>query len=112
MVLRLGQFLVATKVVASRGAGQDRADVFATGDGLVIALADGAGGTGHGAEAAEGVIAAVAAHLAAAGAMSWKDVLAELDRKPVRLGHGQTTAVVLQVDERGINGAAVGDSAG
>jgi hypothetical protein len=68
--------------------GQDRAAVIVRPDGLVIALADGAGGTGNGAEAAQAVIDAVAA------GRDWQ----ELDDDPARLGHGQTTAVVLSLD--------------
>ncbi|MBA3465111.1 MAG: serine/threonine protein phosphatase [Deltaproteobacteria bacterium] len=69
-------------------------------DALVVALADGAGGTGNGAAAAQAVIDAVAAR------QDWQ----ALDEDPARLGHGQTTAIVLTVDANGIEGASVGDS--
>lgn len=81
--------------------GQDRAAVIVRDEGMVIALADGAGGTGNGAVAAQAVIDAVAS------GVDWQ----ALDDDPERLGHGQTTAVVLAVDANGIEGASVGDSA-
>jgi serine/threonine protein phosphatase PrpC len=48
-----------TTVVGVRGAGQDRAGVQEVGDRVVIALADGAGGTRGGAKAAQAVVDAV-----------------------------------------------------
>ena len=73
---------------------------------MVVALADGAGGTARGEVAAAAVVAA------AAGA--WGDdgaaLLAELDREGKRLGGGQATAVVLAVAAGVITGASVGDS--
>jgi serine/threonine protein phosphatase PrpC len=101
-------FLHVTKVIAMRGSGQDRAAVIETGDGIVIALADGAGGTANGGLAAQAVIDAVTA--AAHAPPAWDALLSELDRDPARLGHGQTTAVVLSVTGDGIHGASVGDS--
>jgi PPM family protein phosphatase len=80
--------------------GHDRAAVIERPEGLVVALADGAGGTGNGAMAAQAVIDAVAA------GQEWQ----ALDDDPARLAHGQTTAVVLTVDATGIIGASVGDS--
>jgi serine/threonine protein phosphatase PrpC len=97
-----------TKVVGMRGAGQDRAGVQEVGDSVVIALADGAGGTGGGSKAAQAVVDAVFA--AASQGPAWPGLLAELDRDAVRLGGGQTTAIVLSVTRTGIAGAAVGDS--
>jgi serine/threonine protein phosphatase PrpC len=90
----------AVEVVAASAKGQDRATVIARPDGLVIALADGAGGTGGGAAAAQAVIDAVVA------GTEWQ----ALDDDPARLGHGQTTAVVVTLSAAGIEGASVGDS--
>lgn len=96
------QFAVA--VVPTTG--QDRAAVFVRGEGLVIVLADGAGGTAGGAAAASAIVEGVGA----ASGEAWGDLLGELDADPRRLGFGQATAVVLSLDPRGIRGASVGDS--
>jgi serine/threonine protein phosphatase PrpC len=93
----------AIRVIAG-SAGQDRAAVFEPGSGLVVALADGAGGMGGGAEAATAVIEAARAATHA----DWGELLVELDGIPQS---GQTTAIVLSIDDRGIRGASVGDSA-
>ena len=45
----------AVRIVPARGAGQDRAAVFEHGEQLVVVLADGAGGTGDGARAAQAI---------------------------------------------------------
>jgi PPM family protein phosphatase len=94
----------ALTVVARREPGQDRAAVFVRDGGLVIALADGAGGTSNGALAADAVIAA-----AERCAGDWVEALRAVDEDP-RLGGGETTAVVLELDGSGIRGASVGDS--
>ncbi len=99
------------EIAASRGSGQDRAAVFRRANGsLVVALADGAGGTGGGAEAAQAVIDALSAAVHVDSAAAFEELLAALDREPARLGHGQTTAIVLRLDELGIVGGSVGDS--
>src|SRR4051812_3012762 len=95
----------AIEVIACRGPGQDRAAVIPVDDGVVVALADGAGGTGNGAAAAEAVIDAVT-RVSASG--TWSALLDDLDPHVERLG--QTTAVVLRVTGREIVGASVGDS--
>ena len=98
----------AAMVRGARGAGQDRAAVIELADRLVIVLADGAGGTARGAVAAERVIAAARAE--AASATEWGGVIETIDRDPA-LGGGQATAVIATLDERGVRGASVGDSA-
>jgi serine/threonine protein phosphatase PrpC len=93
------------KLQPMRGEGQDRAAVFARDDGsITIVLADGAGGTSHGAEAAQAVIDSVDS-LAGSDA-DWSVVLQTLD---AGLRGGQTTAIVLTVGDS-IRGASVGDS--
>jgi hypothetical protein len=96
----------------ARGAGQDRAIVVPVVDGLVVALADGAGGTSGGATAADAVIAAATTAAVALVAGSPLGFLVRLDRAAGRLGGGQCTAIVAHVDGAGgIRGASVGDSA-
>lgn len=92
------RFVHVVEVVAMRGAGQDRAAARDVDDGVLIVLADGAGGTGRGAEAAQIVVDTATTRS-----------LAELDRTLEQLG-GQTTAVVLAITSAGIEGASVGDS--
>ena len=103
-----GGFEYVVRVQPIKGTGQDRAAVFERDRGLVIALADGAGGTSNGEIAAQAVVDTVCT-LAAADA-DWSVVLRTLDGDTHRLDGGQTTAIVLVVDDRGIRGASVGDS--
>ena len=84
----------AIEVVAQGKAGQDRAAVFERPGAHVVVLADGAGGSGDGAVAAQAVISAVYR-----GAN-----LAKLELP------GETTAVFMTVTPAGIDGASVGDS--
>ena len=143
-------------VAAARGGGQDRARVFEADGGVTVVVADGAGGTGNGALAAQAIVDAVgvaaaeevvatvgvvashagmddvrvvASHavLDAAGAVAsqavadtvgavrnaprdWSALLFELDRDAKRLGHGQSTAVVISIRGGVLSGASAGDS--
>jgi hypothetical protein len=101
------RFAHVVEVVGARGEGQDRARVFETDDGIVIALADGAGGTANGATAAEAIIDAVGA---AGPGVDWSMLLTDLDEDGKRMGGGQSTAVILSIAASGIVGASVGDS--
>lgn len=85
----------AVRVRGARGVGQDRTAVVGT----RIVLADGAGGTARGAEAAERVVAMLAA----------SDDFDAVDAELVRLG-GQATAVALSIEGGTLRGASVGDS--
>ncbi len=100
-------FEYVIEIVGSRNEGQDRAGVRASGDGLLIALADGAGGTSNGAVAAQLVVDSV---LASGNDRRWSAVLEALDRDTQRLQGGQATAVVVRVTPAGLEGASVGDS--
>ncbi|HEY1552005.1 MAG TPA: hypothetical protein VGG28_29465 [Kofleriaceae bacterium] len=81
--------------------GQDRVDLRLYPDALVIALADGAGGTVHGAEVAELVVDKLLCP-----DRDWD----EIDEAARRLG-GQATGIWLRSDGDGIRGESVGDSA-
>jgi serine/threonine protein phosphatase PrpC len=98
----------AVEIAAARGGGQDRACVFEWDDGFVVALVDGVGGTGNGAVAAQAIVEAVRA--VGTASHDWCALLADLDRDEHRLGHGQSTAVILAITAAGISGASVGDS--
>lgn len=118
MIVPIRAFAHATELCPRRGDGQDRVSVSSTRDRIVIALADGAGGTAGGERAASAVIDAVAAALSGADGPErgggviddWVAVLTELELDPDRLGPGQTTAVVATVTQGGIRGASAGDS--
>ena len=108
---------VAGLVVGEKGkpACQDRASIIPTEGGLVLVLADGAGGLAGGALAANAVVAAVAAACMAGGstlgsARFWVDVLEATDVQLAAQHHGgQPTAVICAVGSE-IVGACVGDS--
>ncbi len=95
------------RVTPARGAGEDRVAVMTNDAGAVIALADGAGGTGGGARAAEAIVAALTT---APAPTSWRDALGALDAALPRLGPGLATAVVVELRAAGLRGASVGDS--
>ena len=101
------RFDIAVVVVSAGPAGQDRATFISDGEEIVIALADGAGGTGGGELAAQAVIDAVAKDHTIA---DFASLLEDLDGDPERLGPGQTTAVLVRVTSNGVIGASVGDS--
>ena len=86
---------------------EDRAAHFSTSTGCVLVVADGAGGTGDGAHAADAVIEAVAANRELQGADAWAALLAQID---ATLRNGETTAVVAAIIGNEIHGASVGDS--
>lgn len=91
--------------IANGSSGQDRAHVVQMDDGIVVVLADGAGGTGRGADAASAVIAAIERAPTADAA----SLLYEID-EPSKLGGGETTAVLVSVTRSQLRGASVGDS--
>jgi len=104
-----GSFEYAIRIQPMRGDGQDRAAVFERDDGgLTIALADGAGGTGNGDLAAQAVLDTV--QVLAGSDADWSVILSTLDRDVARLRGGQTTAIVVVLDDLPIRGASVGDS--
>jgi serine/threonine protein phosphatase PrpC len=87
--------ICAVRVRGARGAGQDRAVVV----GSRIVLADGAGGTARGGQAAERTVALLAT----------SDDFEAVDAELVTLG-GQATAVAIAIDGGTLRGASVGDS--
>ncbi|MDB6016243.1 MAG: hypothetical protein JWR19_732 [Pedosphaera sp.] len=109
--------LMKTAMMLERGSHelQDRAEIIALPDGgLVLVVADGAGGRSGGAEAAEKVIEMVREFTATR--VSFEDeafceLLKSVDRAiETNPGAGETTAVVACVSADGIMGASVGDS--
>jgi len=98
-----------TRVRGAKGAGEDRVSVVPRGHGLVIALADGAGGSGRGARAAELAVARLAA-AAQQRELDATSALKDVDRQLAVLS-GEAAAVVLAVTASQIKGASVGDCA-
>ena len=97
------------EIASARGARQGRARVVEVENGLVIALADGAGGTGNGALAADALVRAIEGETTLPDGDRCAALIENLDAEPQRLARGQSTAVILGVGTQ-IVGASVGDS--
>src|SRR5262249_42622366 len=108
VAIRMHSFETTSITVAYQRRCEDRVKVIDFDDGVVIAVADGAGGTGAGGQAADTVIREVTA-LASLGhdATRWCDILRQTD---YRVGEGESTCVVAACSRQGIVGASVGDS--
>lgn len=102
---------VAIKVLSASGSGQDRAIAVPTEGGYLVAVADGAGGTGDGAAAADGLIEFVSKLTKSAASTDWFDALCTFDDElSARRAGGHTTGVVAFVSSGKVLGASVGDS--
>jgi len=87
---------------------KDRLIVIADDERTIVAVADGAGGTGSGHVAAEHMIREIrAASRDADSPEKWQAVLAQID---LRIVAGESTGVVVDLRAKGICGASVGDS--
>jgi serine/threonine protein phosphatase PrpC len=105
MALRTAQLSVGCA-----GPGDDRAAAFAYSGRVVLVVADGAGGTGRGAHAADAVVKLVKER-SDAGVLDVLGLLRDCDLNLAReAAGGETTAVVAVVDDKGVAGASVGDS--
>lgn len=107
----------ATVNVARRAGAEseDRVQVIEHPAGLVIALADGAGGMSGGSRAAELAVSAAAEHASRMGDLldlaEWCGLLGRLDLELARdPGAGQCTCVVVAISRNVLCGASVGDS--
>jgi hypothetical protein len=104
----MSPFETMSITVASQRHCEDRVQVVELVGGVVIVVADGAGGSGAGAEAAETVIQEVVASASLErDAEGWCQVLRQADH---RVGAGESTCVVVARSATGIVGASVGDS--
>jgi hypothetical protein len=102
------KFETASITVAFQCKSEDRVKVVELDEGVVIAVADGAGGSGAGDQAAETVIREVTASASLEhDATAWCDILRQTDH---RIGVGESTCVVVARSARGMVGASVGDS--
>lgn len=87
---------------------EDCVAVFQADDRTVIAVADGAGGTGSGDVAAKAVVREIQAeYLNMHSASEWGALLQQVDK---RISDGESTAVVVDIRDYGIAGASVGDN--
>ena len=101
-------FETSAVTVASGHRCQDRVKVIEFDEGVVIAVADGAGGSGGGDQAAETVIREIMASASMDhDAEGWCRLLRQIDH---RIGVGESTCVVAAISANGIAGASVGDS--
>jgi serine/threonine protein phosphatase PrpC len=108
-------FAVAQAGVQTTVAAQDRGAVIVHPTGLVLVVADGAGGLVGGAVAAERVVGAARARVDRTAALpdaeAWRAFLRAMDDELARdRALGETTALVLSVTRASIVGASVGDS--
>lgn len=101
-------FETTSVTVAQQQRCQDRVKVLDFDGGVVIIVADGAGGTGGGEQAAEAVIREVSASASLDhDVTAWCNVLRQTD---LRVVVGESTCVVVARSAKGIIGASVGDS--
>jgi serine/threonine protein phosphatase PrpC len=112
---RCGVTNVSIRKQACGRATQDRAETIETPSALVVVLADGAGGMGGGAEAADLLVQTAKEWVGAAekppDETDWCLWLAEMDSALERDRRaGETTGVCLSISASGIAGASVGDS--
>lgn len=104
----MAAFEIVQVLQARHGRCEDRIAVLEQGDRCVIVVADGAGGMGAGDEAAETVVREISAVVKeTTTSEAWTNILCQTD---LRIGNGQSTAVVVDVRPGGICGASVGDS--
>ena len=103
---------IATRTEAG-DRGEDRLAVYRTPTGAVMVVADGAGGVGGAAVAAQSVCDFIMARAPQASGEPrfWADVLRGADAALTAASHGGlTTAVVVELSGQSICGASVGDS--
>jgi serine/threonine protein phosphatase PrpC len=93
---------------------QDRVDIIDHATGIVLALADGAGGISGGEEAADTMLLWARAHVTQIaslhGGEQWAALLSKVD-KQIPFANGETTGVIVAIWDGGLAGASVGDSA-
>jgi PPM family protein phosphatase len=101
---------VSSLVESAGSVGQDRLLVRPFRDGQLLVLADGAGGTSGGADAADAVIA-FARTLDAPSETDWPSILKDMDRLIAGYTRpGETTAILAYLASDRPVGASVGDS--
>jgi serine/threonine protein phosphatase PrpC len=101
-------------LASDRSNAEDRAEVFASDEDLVVVIADGAGGTPGGGCASDALVAAVSSELQQGGdwfdSRRWERVFRETDAKLAAHFSGETTGTLVVLGERGLVGVSAGDS--
>lgn len=109
-----GKMFVTSKQIHASGSDlQDRAEFVWRDSNLVLIVADGAGGTGGGAEAAEYVVRSVKnrIHTTELSPDALNGLLVSIDREMSALAcFGETTCVLAVLSDRGVVGTSAGDS--
>lgn len=104
----------AIAAASARAASDDRVAVIERGAALVVVVADGAGGRPGGADASAAVEKAVRDACVAGGdpfdVRAWSALLREIDGALAKKMVGESTAIVLAVEEGVVAGVSVGDS--
>jgi serine/threonine protein phosphatase PrpC len=104
----MSHFETTSITVPYRTRCEDRVAILTHDERLVIVVADGAGGSGGGAEAADVVIREVSlAAVEPRDAAAWCSVLQQVD---LQIGCGESTCVVAELCGDQVCGASVGDS--
>jgi PPM family protein phosphatase len=104
----MSPFETASATQGYRERCEDRIAVFTHRDRTVVVVADGAGGSGSGDNAAQTVVREVESeYLNIHSAAEWASLLRQID---CRISNGESTAVVVDIRTIGIAGASVGDS--
>lgn len=104
---KMSDLEVTSATEAYRGRNEDRLVVLQTENRTVVAVVDGAGGSGQGDVAAETVVGEIRneyGHIHSA--LEWSEFLIQVD---CRVGLGEATAVIVDIRPYGIAGASVGD---
>lgn len=112
-LLTLDEMITITTRTEAGDRGEDRLSVHRTPTGAVLVVADGAGGVGGAAVAAQSVCDFVMnrAPRATGDPRFWSDVLRGADAELAAAPHGGlTTAVVVEIVGKNLCGASVGDS--
>lgn len=110
------ELVYSIRGASHRGLSEDRAEVLACDDALVLVVADGAGGLRGGGPASEMVVELVRRRTVEGpfepyDLRAWSDVLRHADQHLARSpSAGETTAVVVVVGPHGIVGVSAGDS--
>jgi serine/threonine protein phosphatase PrpC len=101
-----------SRMVESGDRGEDRVRTDRDGERLLVVVADGAGGTSGGADAAQGVCdAVIAAFRNGQPSKRWDERLKDIDSALASSPTGgQSTVVVTEICDGAIRGASVGDS--
>jgi serine/threonine protein phosphatase PrpC len=108
------EYTYARALASDRRNAEDRAELFASGQDVVIVVADGAGGIPGGRSASDALVDVVLDEVQrtsdAFDPQHWANVFHETDTRLAAKLSGETTGVVVVLGERGLIGVSAGDS--